>query len=303
VLSLALFVAVILAAAALLLGTSVLRTSRAHRAVVPGSVAGLLVLLPAWLVTTDWYDVRKLVGTCLMPAGLVWLGMLALSWRLSRTDQTALARLAWLLWIGATLAGNVWVGRALVGWLEAPWTRVDATRVEPLDAVAVLGGGLTRHDHGQIVAAGAADRVVLGARLQLAGTTRILITTGPVLDRPGGTAVSLPAATAELWHELGVPADRVIVLEGPRTTSDEIARLEELLRTRSFPRLGLLTSAIHLRRALRLCERAGLEVVPLPADFSATRERPQPMDLVPQKAGFTNVQRACWELLGAAVGR
>ncbi len=277
---------------------------RARRAVRVAFGVGFVILAAAWVFFTGAYDVSKFVGVCLMPAGLLWLALFCLGWRLSKTGMTRLAAGAWALWLGFSLTGNVLVGKALIGWLERDFARIDPLALSPFDAVLVLGGGLRPHDHGQVCLGDSGDRVALAARLYHAGKAGLLITSGPFLTpEEADDRVSVPGLTSRMWQELGVAPEHVLLLEGPRTTSEEIAAAESLLRERSWQRVGLLTSAYHLRRALRLCQRRGIEVTPLPANFLATTSRRRPKLLVPQASGFTTVHRACWEILGAAVGR
>jgi uncharacterized SAM-binding protein YcdF (DUF218 family) len=58
-----------------------------------------------------------------------------------------------------------------------------------------------------------------------------------------------------------------------------------------------------MRRAMGLCRRHGIEATPLPANFTAQRFQAKSRYLVPQADGFDKVHAACWEILGAAVGR
>ena len=86
----------------------------------------------------------------------------------------------------------------------------------------------------------------------------------------------------------------------PRNTEEEIdAYLEYLDGLSDKPkRIGICTSAWHLRRAEKLWKRKGLEAIPVPADF---RSRPIPLIstyLIPKKRGFSHVQIALWEFLG-----
>ena len=261
------------------------------------------MLAVVWAVVAGAYDVRKLVGSCLMPVGLLWIALAVLAWRVAGLGRRWLTAAAWTLWIGFSLAGNVWVGHGLMRWLESNYSRIDPLELTPFDAVLVLGGGVGRHDHGQIVLGDAGDRVMLGARMYLTGRTDYLITSGPVFDLPGEPATSFPEMTSRMWQDLGVPAEQIVFIEGPRTTSAEIAELERLLIARSWQRVGLVTSAYHLRRAMGLCRRQGIAVTPLPSNFTASRFPPKPLHLVPQSDGFRSVQKACWEILGAAAGR
>jgi uncharacterized SAM-binding protein YcdF (DUF218 family) len=256
-----------------------------------------------WVLVAGSYDVRKVVGLCLMPAGLVWIALAGLAWQVGRLGRRRLSMAAWTLWLAYWLAGNVWLGGALMGWLERDYTRIDPLQESGFDAVLVLGGGLGRHDYGQIALYDSGDRVMLGARLYLRGRTDYLITSGPMLEPPPEPLTSVPVLTSRLWQDLGIPAERILLIENVRSTSAEIAALEQLLAERSWQRVGLVTSASHMRRAMGLCRRHGLEVAPLPANFTAQEMAPKSRHLVPQADGFDKVQAACWELLGAAARR
>jgi uncharacterized SAM-binding protein YcdF (DUF218 family) len=145
--------------------------------------------------------------------------------------------------------------------------------------------------------------MLLAARLYRAGKAGALITSGPEIEHRGRRLASEPELTRHVWLELGIQPEHIILLEGPRSTTDEIESLRKLQDERRFARLGLLTSAYHLRRAARLCARCGLDVIPVPANFAAVMEPPRPMHLIPQSDGFRSVHHACWELLGALAGR
>jgi len=75
-----------------------------------------------------------------------------------------------------------------------------------------------------------------------------------------------PAETSrDILLKLGVP-DSAIEISGGRNTSEEMQELSQRFQT-SKSRIGLLTSAWHLPRAVRLANRNGLQPIPLPADF------------------------------------
>jgi uncharacterized SAM-binding protein YcdF (DUF218 family) len=108
------------------------------------------------------------------------------------------------------------------------------------------------------------------------------------------------AEAASLWAEMGIPADVVVRLPEPRNSAAEIVAYTRLVEERGWTRVGLVTSARHLPRALALCRRHGLRVDPLPSDFRADVP---PWDLpaiVPNGEGFADVQSAVWEYLGLA---
>ena len=296
---LALFAATVSAAVTL----AWLRGRRAPRHQLAVAAGVLVVVAASWVATSEPYDLRKLAGACAMPAGLVWLGLLALAVRLRRGASARLAAAAWLLWIGFTLAGNVWVAHFLTGWLERDFSAIDPMQLSGFDAILVLGGGIAVHDHGQLCLSEAGDRVMLAARLYHAGKTDTLVTSGPFIPRAPEHASTVPAMTSLAWQDVGVAAEDVVLVEGPRSTTEEVEALAPLVASRSWQRVGLLTSAYHLPRALALCRRHGLTVTPIPANFLSTGLEPRPMHVVPQSEGFRAVQKVCWEVLGRAVGR
>ncbi len=248
------------------------------------------------------YDLRKFAAYCAMPAGVVWLGLLALAWTMWERRRRGPALAATALAMLFTVAGNAWIGGAVLESLQRPFERIDPLAEGPFDAVHVLGGGVDVRPDGAGVLADGGDRVLEAVRLIRADRTGVLVTSGPLDRLPGGRVTSYAAATAGIWRSLGVPPERIVVLEGPRTTGEEVSALKRLVAARGWRRVGLLTSGWHLRRALRLCRRVGVEVTALPSD----RIVPKPWLarwLVPQGAGFSTVQSGCWEYLGAALGR
>jgi uncharacterized SAM-binding protein YcdF (DUF218 family) len=264
------------------------------------AVGALLAL--AAVLSPGSYELRKFAGLCLMPAGLVWLALLgfarALAWRGSRRP----ARFALALWFLYTLAGNAWLGSALTGWLQRDYVAIDPFEQGSFDAVLVLGGGVEIGEDGAPVLTAVGDRVVLAVRLYRAGKADLLVTSGPYVHVHAGRLASSAAATATLWRQLGVPGNDILPLEGPRTTTDEVRTLKRVATEHGWRRVGLLTSAWHLRRATALCRRYGVRATPLPADV-ITMPPAQLRWLVPQADGFWPVQIACWEFLGSLVGR
>lgn len=237
----------------------------------------------------------KLLGMLAMPLGLLWLGLMVacgFAWRRSRALSLALGGLA--LFLG--LAGNVQVGAALAARLEAG---VPAAPLgEPLEAVFVLGGGSALDPQGRPGVGSHGDRLVAAARLWHQGHTRLLVASGAAADR------DLAAETLWIWRDLGIPESALrVVPETCLNTSQEVAAYRRLQLREGWGRVGLLTSAWHLPRALALAEREGLAVLPLPADAQGRQVPFRLWHLVPQEEGLERTQLVAWEYLGRAVGR
>lgn len=257
-------------------------------------VAGALVSLP------NFYIFEKLIGRLIMPTGILWTSLLLLIfWSIYRNNRK-LQAIFGSLFVAYSLVGNLLLGGYLISLLERDF-QVMVLDSEPFDAVLVLGGGATGSaEFAQVNDAG--DRVVLGARMYHAKLTPLLLTSGSSI--PGlGHFVDVSVATTTIWTGLGVPESAIMRIPNPKNTREEIIALATLKEEHKWERVGLITSAWHMRRAMKLAERTGVDVHPLPADFRTRLAWDGILSIVPDAYGFMLVQRACWEFLGAATGR
>ena len=199
-------------------------------------------------------------------------------------------------------AGNEYIGAALRDGLERAVPPVDPERLEPFDAVCVLGGGSDTDTSGNPKLGSAGDRVFLAARLWHAGKARLLVTGGMSLDAVAGIRDE-GQATRALWRAVGIPDQAILTVPEPCwNTRDEIKAYQRLHAQYGWKRVALLSSAAHLPRAMALASKAGLACTPLGADRLQRRHAFQIHCLVPDGKGFDLIQRACWEYLGRWVG-
>lgn len=241
---------------------------------------------------------KKVIALLILPAGIVWLVLATLAaWPgLKRGPRIAAAA----LFLIHTVAGNAWTGSWLLGKLEKPYVDLQAP-AEPLDAILVLGGGTSGRPDGSAQLGPAGDRVITAARWYHAGKAKLLIASGLSVTDIGGKR-SLADDTAAIWNELGIPDEAVIRFQSPRTTAEEIREFKKLVNERGWKRIGVCSSAWHLRRVETLCAKEGLSAIPVPADFLSTELPFNAMYAIPQARGFQNVQKALWEYLGGLAG-
>ena len=190
----------------------------------------------------------------------------------------------------------------LLATLERDYYRFDPLTMEPVDALIVLGGGLGVRPNGNPQLTRRGDRVMLAARLYHLGKAKRLLTSGDPIPELGMDA-STANATARLWQDLGIPAPHIVIGRGA-STGEELLNVKRYMTESGARRIGLLTSAWHMRRALRHAEKNGLSVVPVPADFWSSEE-PGPMlfALVPSADALGGTHRAMLEYLALAVRR
>ena len=266
------------------------------------SARGVLAPVLAVLVLLGWampsgLVAKKVLALLVLPPGAVWLGLIALSaWPGLRRWPRALAILALA---AHTVAGNVWLGAWMLRRLEAPYlARTDGGR---FDAVCVLGGGTSATPGGEAQLGPAGDRLLVPVRLFSEGRTPLLVASGMNVTAAEGSR-SLAEDTARIWREMGIPESAILRSDEPRTTREEIRAFGRMAEKNGWKRVGVCSSAWHLRRVERLCLEEKREMIPVPADFLSTSVPPVAMYAIPQARGFQYVQKALWELLGSAGG-
>ena len=244
------------------------------------------------------YILSKLLPLALLPLGfsLILLVVGLVSRRCWPVVTAAL--LLWVFSLGM-------VSQGLWRWLEAPWERRSALEAPQADAIVVLSGG--RHP-----APGAArlsewhdpDRFLAGLDLFRAGKApRLLFTGGASPFRPGQP----PEGQRYLQEarQLGIPAAAMASTPPVLNTADEAVAIPRLLPARQS-RVLLVTSAFHMRRAQRLFERQGMQVLPFPVDFQARGRWAGPLwrdptQWLPSARALDDSSRALRELLGRLV--
>jgi uncharacterized SAM-binding protein YcdF (DUF218 family) len=243
---------------------------------------------------------KKLAGGLVSPLSLILLAAaagLALLW-FSRRQRTG----KWLV----TAAFLLLVAGAY-GWLGGPALRALEHSYQPLAAmprdvkwVVVLGGG-TASDPSlplvQRMTPATLARLVEGVRLQRQAPGAKLVLSGAAVFGSGSDAQSMSAMAAAL----GVPADALVADARSADTQSQARNVRAVVKDE---RVALVTSAVHMRRALLLFRRAGVQAIPAPTDYlSASSEGFGPADFFPDAEELRRAESATHEYLGIAWAR
>jgi uncharacterized SAM-binding protein YcdF (DUF218 family) len=145
------------------------------------------------------------------------------------------------------------------------WTSIPGDP-RPVDAIVVLGsGGPTPPG---ILGGPSLRKAVYGIRLYRRGLAPLLVLSGAG-DEDGQRGES--SFRVELAREYGVPEQAILADTNPRiadepTTYGEALRYRKALKERGVRRVLLVTDSQHMRRALRVFERAGFSASAAPID-------------------------------------
>lgn len=244
---------------------------------------------------------EKTLTALVMPLGTIWLvcsGRIAqLLLRGPRTGLTPLVA----LWLVISVCGTRPLPRLVTRWLEASVSTYEPSRDGALDVIVVLGGG-TSAGHWRAQASGAGDRLVMAAELYHQGFTKKLITTGRFTEGVSDAAPNPSDQTIEIWTRLAIPADAIQKLGG-RNTSEEMIELKRIWPELGGQRVGLLTSANHLPRAVRLAKAQGLDVIPIAADVRTAIDDWGLLHFLPHAGNLAELSSSQHEIMAAFVRR
>lgn len=242
----------------------------------------------------------KLLPVFFYPAGativLILLGAALGLLGFRRIGTVATLSGALLLWASAT----PFVGEWAAGSLERQYPARSLADTPQADVAIVLGGGIRPAARPRQVPdlGDAGDRVVHAARLFRAGKVRrVLITGGNIPWLPG----TEPEALMIRDHliEFGVPADAIAVASQSRNTYENALEIRQLMDAAPFATALLVTSAIHMPRAMATFRKAGLPVTASTTDVRViAKSRRTMFDGLPDSEYLDLTTKAVKEWIG-----
>jgi len=213
--------------------------------------------------------------------------------------------LGWLRWLGVTLVVSYFSiatplgANLLVGALERE-NQVSSDCLEPApDAViVVLAGGksgrpASANDVSKLTAA-SLKRVIGGVELANRSRNSLLVLSGGA-----GDAVREADLMSALAVSLGFPRGRLLTERDSQTTAEATRNVTRLLADvrNSATSVHLVTSAIHMPRAVASFRKQGLSVCPVPVDRRWVRPRWNEA-LIPQISALQKSTEALHEIGG-----
>ncbi len=238
------------------------------------------------------------LGSCLLlvPCGvlLIVLSRKRLGW------FVIVLAFAWLfLW--STPAASVWLRQGL----ERQFPQRVAADYPVVDAIVVLGGGVQGGRKGWRIGAhlkSGADRAWFGAQLYHAGRAPVLIVSGGSRDWSNADE-SEASAMQTFENDLGVPVSSILLENRSRNTEENALYTKQLLAEHHFGKILLVTSAVHMPRALALFRAQGIDAIPAPTDFDAIPPRTLLQRWLPDAETLDRSSKAIKEYLAIGIHR
>lgn len=165
----------------------------------------------------------------------------------------------------------------------------------------ILGGYVSEDEHKNGYLNWAADRFIQGIKLKEIGkVTHLLFTGGSASLTPDGfTEGNWISAELKAFHF----QDSTLLFEKySRNTIENIQFSNAILQAKHLPPPYLLiTSAFHMRRALLICKKAGIKVVPYPCNFFAGKGSISFDNFIPSVETLSNWNIYLKEIVGYIV--
>lgn len=187
----------------------------------------------------------------------------AIVMRLLRCRRTATVLLVvGLLWGGmwSLPATSLWAG----GWLEQRYPYQPPQALPQADAIVVLGGhtaGGRPNWFEDYVPEKRITRSDTAAQIYHAGRAPLIVLSGALLDGSTSEAQTM-AATLEREH---VPSQALILEERSQNTRENAVFSRQALGARQLGPVLLVTSALHMPRAMATFKRLGMDVTAAPS--------------------------------------
>jgi len=193
--------------------------------------------------------------------------------------------------------------------LEAEHRSPPAEALDRLDLVVVLGGGV--HPPGYLrqeaeLSDFSYPRFYQGVRVfQQSRASLLAFCGGPSREGTISEAEAMQATAVSL----GIPQDKIVAETTSRNTFENLANLARLLGTghgSPLPpagqsrRIGLVTSALHMRRSYGVCQKQfpGDTIIPIPAHYTYEPAHPFLRNFVPSAGDLQKSTLALHEWIG-----
>jgi uncharacterized SAM-binding protein YcdF (DUF218 family) len=207
-----------------------------------------------------FFELSQFLGFFLVPSnilvslGLAGIALLAIGH--ARAGRRMLV--ASILLIAAV--GILPIGSGLALPLEERFPRWDPTRGTPT-GIVVLGGGVIRSyisaDRDEIVVGDTADRIVAAVELARRYPSARVVFVGR----------SEADFAIQLFEKLGVPQERIMVEGKSRNSAENATFAKQLVVPKPGERWLLVTSAMHMPRAVGVFRKEGFAVEAYPVDY------------------------------------
>ncbi|MCJ7694487.1 MAG: YdcF family protein [Anaerolineaceae bacterium] len=213
----------------------------------------------------------KLLPLLVYPLGLSFI-ILIIAMSLHNKKPRASVWMVAVVFILICLAGNRIISASLARSLESRYQPSGQIPAAPV--IVLLGGGTESGDFPrpttEINSAG--DRVLYAAWLYRLQAAPNILLSGGNLEFSEARESTPAQDMANILALLYIPPEVLWFQELSQNTYEDAFFSAEILRSKGISEIILVTSAMHMPRAVAVFEKQGLKVIPAPTDFTITEK-------------------------------
>jgi len=262
----------------------------------------LAIIVGAVRMTAGEFMTIKLVKEIATPIGVAWVALFMTAYALTICRCASGSIIAWIAWLVLTLGGNDFIAHHAASSLEQSFMKTNPMEMEKFDVVVVLGGGTLHAPNGVSQLTRSGDRIMMAARLYNAKKVERIVCTGTSWQPLAQDELQVNEQAREILSDLDIPQDKLVGIRG-KNTSAELESFSQWLDENPTKRIGLITSAWHLPRALQIAKKNNIEAIGIPSDFYTEPIKPGPNLLVPGSDQLQVTTRVVHEYLGRWFGK
>lgn len=201
--------------------------------------------------------------------------------------------------IGLVLLSTNWFPQTMTHKLQRQY--LAGNEINPnIHWIVVFGGGQLRHVDAPVnhlLNPTTTQRLLEGVRLyRQLPASKLILSGGGERDETKSEAAHM--ATLASWFS--IPEKNLVLESRSVNTADEAIAIKQWVHQEPF---YLVTSSIHMPRAMALCRKQGLNPVAAPADYPCAKTTDWEKTMLPHPINLLNANVAWHEILGWVWGR
>ena len=213
----------------------------------------------------DSYAFRQFFGWLLSPYVFVFLFFTgALLWLVIRGSSRTVILSLLLVWVAFVICSTGWLAQMISNKLERQYP-VVMTVNPTIHWVVVLGGGSLKDvsaPANYLLSSTSILRLLEGVRLyRQLPNSKLLLSGG---NETHNAATSTAANMGKLVALFDIPETSIVLEPTPINTAEEVVAIKKRVHNQPF---YLVTSAMHMPRAMALCHKKGLHPVAAPSNY------------------------------------
>ena len=240
--------------------------------------------------------VAKFIALWLLPPGIIIIALLGIGIGIYRTKRKLSICSITLALIIYLLSTN-----AFANMLMRPLEYAYKPSSVPVDAIVVLGGGMTPNTNDVsgkgTLGSYSANRLLTAVQLQRKLGVPIVFSGGKVFSDSGNEA----EVADRVLRNLGVEASKIILDSEARNTAENALYTAKIADKHHFKNIYLVTSAFHMQRSMINFEKQikGVDIIAYPCDYLTSPDNIiNFFNLCPQFIGLEKSFLALHEYLG-----